>query len=86
LAEFPFTDNPIVGADYGPAADGDQAIARYLWVTIWPANLPAITPSANPARGGAWGIARLRHCARCAIAVILLIAGIASLFSGVSRF
>ena len=39
-AEFPFTDNPIVGADWWTGRlTAIKVIARYLWLTIWPANL-----------------------------------------------
>ena len=39
-AEFPFTDNPIVGADWWIGRfTAIKVIARYLWLTIWPANL-----------------------------------------------
>jgi protein O-mannosyl-transferase len=39
-AEFPFTDNPIVGADWWTGRlTATKVIARYLWLTIWPANL-----------------------------------------------
>jgi tetratricopeptide (TPR) repeat protein len=39
-AEFPFTDNPIVGADWWTGRlTAIKVIARYLGLTIWPANL-----------------------------------------------
>ena len=39
-AEFPFTDNPIAGADWWTGRlTAIKVIARYLWMTIWPANL-----------------------------------------------
>jgi protein O-mannosyl-transferase len=39
-AEFPFTDNPIVGADWWTGRlTAINVIARYLRLTIWPANL-----------------------------------------------
>lgn len=39
-AEFPFTDNPIAGADWWIGrVTAIKVIARYLWLTIWPANL-----------------------------------------------
>jgi len=39
-AEFPFTDNPIVGADWWTGRlTAIKVIARYLWLTIWPADL-----------------------------------------------
>ena len=39
-AEFPFTDNPIAGADWWTGRlTAIQVIARYLWLTIWPAKL-----------------------------------------------
>jgi protein O-mannosyl-transferase len=39
-AEFPFADNPIVGADWWTGRlTAIQVIARYLWLMIWPANL-----------------------------------------------
>jgi len=41
-AEFPFTDNPIAGADFWTGRLTALAvIPRYLWLTIWPANLTA---------------------------------------------
>ena len=39
-AEFPFTDNPIVGAGWWTGRlTAIQVMARYLWLAIWPANL-----------------------------------------------
>jgi protein O-mannosyl-transferase len=39
-AEFPFTDNPIVGADWWTGRlTAIKVIARYLGLTFWPANL-----------------------------------------------
>ena len=39
-AEFPFTDNPIAGADWWTGRlTAIKVIAHYLWLTIWPANL-----------------------------------------------
>ena len=39
-AEFPFTDNPIAGADWWTGRlTAIKVIARYLWLTIWPAKL-----------------------------------------------
>jgi tetratricopeptide (TPR) repeat protein len=39
-AEFPFTDNPIVGAGWWTGRlTAIKVIAHYLWLTIWPANL-----------------------------------------------
>jgi len=39
-AEFPFTDNPIVGPDWWTGRlTAIKVIARYLWLTIWPADL-----------------------------------------------
>ncbi len=39
-AEFPFTDNPIVGADWWTGRlTAIKVIVRYLWLTIWPAKL-----------------------------------------------
>ena len=39
-AEFPFTDNPIVGADWWTGRlTAVKVMARYLWLTIWPAKL-----------------------------------------------
>ncbi len=39
-AEFPFADNPIVGADWWTGRfTAIKVIARYLWLTIWPAKL-----------------------------------------------
>ena len=39
-AEFPFTDNPIVAADWWTGRlTAIKVMARYLWLTIWPAKL-----------------------------------------------
>jgi tetratricopeptide (TPR) repeat protein len=39
-AEFPYTDNPIVGADWWTGRlTAVKVMARYLWLTIWPAKL-----------------------------------------------
>lgn len=39
-AEFPYTDNPIVGADWWTGRlTAIKVIAHYLWLTIWPAQL-----------------------------------------------
>ena len=39
-AEFPFTDNPIVGSDWWTGRLTAISVAvRYLWLTIWPAKL-----------------------------------------------
>ncbi len=39
-AEFPFTDNPIVGANFWIGRlTAWNAIARYLWLSVWPAKL-----------------------------------------------
>ena len=39
-AEFPFTDNPIVGADWWTGRlTAIKVMARYLWLSIWPAKL-----------------------------------------------
>ena len=39
-AEFPFTDNPIVGADWWTGRlTAIKVMARYLWLTIWPVKL-----------------------------------------------
>jgi protein O-mannosyl-transferase len=39
-AEFPFTDNPIAGADWWTGRlTAIKVIGRYLWLTIWPAKL-----------------------------------------------
>src|SRR5690349_20026994 len=39
-AEFPFTDNTIVGADWGTGRlTAVKVMARYLWLTIWPEKL-----------------------------------------------
>jgi tetratricopeptide (TPR) repeat protein len=39
-AEFPFTDNPIVGADWWTGRlTAIKVVARYLVLTFWPANL-----------------------------------------------
>jgi tetratricopeptide (TPR) repeat protein len=41
-AEFPFVDNPIAGADFWTGRlTAIKVIARYLWLTIWPAKLSA---------------------------------------------
>ncbi len=39
-AEFPFADNPIVGADFWTGRlTAIAVIARYLWLIVWPARL-----------------------------------------------
>ena len=39
-AEFPFTDNPIIGADWWTGRlTAIKVLARYLWLAIWPAQL-----------------------------------------------
>ena len=39
-AEFPFTDNPIVGTDWWTGRlTAVKVMARYLWLTIWPQQL-----------------------------------------------
>ena len=39
-AEFPFTDNPIVGAEFWIGRlTAIKVMGRYLWLTLWPANL-----------------------------------------------
>jgi tetratricopeptide (TPR) repeat protein len=39
-AQFPFIDNPIVGADWWTGRlTAIKVIARYLWLTIWPLKL-----------------------------------------------
>jgi tetratricopeptide (TPR) repeat protein len=39
-AEFPFTDNPIVGADWWTGRlTAIKVMSRYLWLAIWPAKL-----------------------------------------------
>lgn len=39
-AEFPFTDNPIAGADWWSGRlTAVKVLARYLWLTIWPVKL-----------------------------------------------
>ena len=39
-AEFPFTDNPIVGTDWWTGRlTAIKVMGRYLWLTIWPAKL-----------------------------------------------
>ena len=39
-AEFPFTDNPLIGADWLTARlTAIKVMARYLWLVLWPANL-----------------------------------------------
>ena len=41
-AEFPFVDNPIVGASFWVGRlTAIQVLARYLWLAIWPAKLSA---------------------------------------------
>jgi len=41
-AEFPFVDNPIAGADFWTGRlTAVKVIARYLWLTVWPADLSA---------------------------------------------
>ena len=74
-AEFPFTDNPIVGADWWIGRlTAIKVIARYLWLTIWPASL-SCDYSFNQiqlARGGAADWFACVIVAAAAIAVILL--------------
>jgi tetratricopeptide (TPR) repeat protein len=39
-AEFPFTDNPIAGADWWTGRlTAIKAMAHYLWLTVWPSKL-----------------------------------------------
>src|SRR5207249_9085539 len=39
-AEFAFCDNPLTGADFWTARlTAIKVMARYLWLTIWPAKL-----------------------------------------------
>jgi hypothetical protein len=39
-AEFPFVDNPIVGAGFWIGRlTAIKVLARYLWITVWPARL-----------------------------------------------
>lgn len=41
-ADFPFTDNPIIGAGlWAGKATALKAIGHYLWLTIWPVKLSA---------------------------------------------
>lgn len=41
-ADFPFTDNPIIGAGFWAAKlTALKVLARYLWLTVWPAKLSA---------------------------------------------
>jgi len=41
-ADFPFTDNPIVGAGFWIGrVTALRVIAHYLWLTVWPVNLSA---------------------------------------------
>ena len=74
-AEFPFTDNPIAGADWWTGRlTAIKVIARYLWLTIWPANL-SCDYSFNQiplARGGAADWLACGIVLGAAIAVILL--------------
>jgi tetratricopeptide (TPR) repeat protein len=42
LAEFPFVDNPIVGASFWVGRlTAIKVLARYLWLAIWPVKLSA---------------------------------------------
>ena len=56
-AEIPFTDNPIVGADFWTGRlTAIKVIAHYLWLMLWPATLAsdysyAQIPLANGASG-----------------------------------
>ena len=55
-AEFPFTDNPIVGADFWIGrVTAIKVIARYLGLTLWPATLSSDYSYAQiPLAHGAW--------------------------------
>jgi len=53
-AEFPFTDNPIIGADiWIGRLTALKVIARYLWLIVWPAKLSSdySYPEIPPFRG-----------------------------------
>jgi protein O-mannosyl-transferase len=56
-AEFPFVDNPIAGADFLTGRlTAIKVLARYLWLTIWPAKLSAdYSYSAIPLAHGSFG-------------------------------
>ena len=74
-AEFPFTDNPIVGADWWTGRlTAIKVIARYLWLTIWPANLSCDYSfgQIQLARGGAADWFPCVIVLAAAIAVLLL--------------
>lgn len=74
-AEFPFTDNPIVGADWWTGRlTAIKVIARYLWLTIWPANLSCDYSfgQIQLARGGAADWFACVIVLAAAIAVLLL--------------
>jgi len=74
-AEFPFTDNPIAGADWWIGRlTAIKVTASYLWLIVWPANLSCdySFDQISLARGGAadWFACIVVFAA--AIAVILL--------------
>ena len=74
-AEFPFTDNPIVGADWWAGRlTAIKVIARYLWLTIWPAKLSSdySFDQIPLARGAAVDWLACALVVAAAIAVILL--------------
>jgi tetratricopeptide (TPR) repeat protein len=55
-AEFPFTDNPIAGADFWIGRlTAMKVIARYLWLSVWPARLSCdYSYSEIPLARGTW--------------------------------
>ena len=55
-AEFPFTDNPIVGAGFWIGRlTAMKVIARYLWLSVWPAKLSCdYSYSEIPLARGTW--------------------------------
>ena len=75
-AEFPFTDNPIAGADWWTGRlTAIKVSAHYLWLAIWPAKL-SCDYSYNQiplARGGAaeW-LALGAGCAVAGLGIVLL--------------
>jgi Flp pilus assembly protein TadD len=74
-AEFPFTDNPIVGADWWTGRlTAIKVIARYLWLTIWPAKLSCdySFDQIPLARGAAVDWLACAFVVAAAIAVVLL--------------
>lgn len=56
-ADFPFTDNPIMGAGFWAGKlTALKVLAHYLWLTIWPLRLSAdYSYSQIPIASGTWG-------------------------------